>query len=480
MSTQKEIKITKRATNYSQWYLDIIDVADLAVHSPLNGFIIIKPYGYAIWEIIKDIIDRKIQDTGVQNFYFPLLIPENLIHIQEDFLESLFHKVAAVTYAGGKKLKKALIIRPNSELLISETLSNWIISHKDLPFLANQWTNIVRWEKNPLFFLRSKELLCQEGLSVHATREEADKRAKLMLNVYKEFSEKYLAIPVFQGIKPQSEETFRTLYSYTLEAMTQDGKAVQIAVVNNLGQNFSKAFDIKFTAVDGNVKYCWQTSWSLSLHAIGAMIMTHSDDKGLILPPKMAPIHLVIIPIWYSEKDKKEVNEAIEATVMQLNNCRDIKFKVDKSDIRPGEKYYKWEKKGIPLRLEVGPNEARNKSIVIARRDSDKKTIIGINNLIDEVINTLDEIQINLYERALKRKNEKTKIVDSYLDFVREIKMGNFVMAYCCEDSNIVSKIKKETGAAIKCIPLNQEYNVGKCIFSGLNSNRRVLFALSY
>lgn len=477
---EKNKRITNRSENYSKWYLDIIREAQLAEYAPVKGCMVIKPYGYAIWELIKKTLDDKFKNTGVENVYFPLLIPERLLKKEAKHVEGFSPEVAAVTYAGGKRLKEALIIRPTSETIIYETFSKWITSYKDLPILINQWVNVVRWEMRPRLFLRTSEFLWQEGHTVHATSDEAEERARLMLGVYKKFAEEYMAIPVITGIKSELEKFAGAAHTYTVEAMMQDGKALQFSTSHNLGQNFSKAFNLKFTGQEGKMQYCWQTSWGLSTRTIGALIMVHGDDKGMVLPPKIAPIQIVLIPIWPSNKFKKEIIKETEKLFSKLSKIKNIKIKNDIRDMSPGEKFYEWEKKGVPIRIEFGPKDISNKSCILVRRDTNKKMSVFLKDLPNTIIKILDNIQNNLYKRALNYRNKKTKTTKTWNEFVKEIKAGKFVFAYWCGDKKAESKINKETGASLRCILLDQKKQEGKCIHCSKKSNKKALFAKAY
>lgn len=409
-----EKKITPRNEDYSQWYLDVIAVADLAEYGPVRGCMIIKPYGYAIWEEVQKILDKKFKETGVQNAYFPLFIPERLLKKEEAHVEGFAPEIAVVTHAGGKKLEEPLVVRPTSETIMYDAFSNWIRSYRDLPLLINQWANVVRWEMRPRLFLRTIEFLWQEGHTVHETHDEADARARQMLDIYKDFAENIMAIPVIAGVKSESEKFAGALRTYTTEAMMQDGKALQFGTSHNLGQNFAKVFDVKFLDKNSEMQYGWQTSWGVSTRVIGGLIMTHSDDKGLVLPPKIASIQAVITTIVPSENDKETVNnkaEEINKTLVSVG----IKSKTDIRDLRPGEKYYEWEKKGVPVRVELGPKDIANNSAVLVRRDTGEKIKVSLDSIADGVKSLLNEIQSGLYNKALEYQKAKTKTVSSFI-----------------------------------------------------------------
>ena len=471
--------ITPRSEDYSEWYLDIIKVAELAEYGPAKGSMVIKPYGYAIWERIQKVLDEKFKQTGVDNAYFPLLIPERLLKKEADHVEGFAPEVAVVTHAGGKELEERLVIRPTSETIMYEVFSGWIHSYRDLPLLINQWANVVRWEMRTRLFLRTTEFLWQEGHTVHKDEKDADDRARMMLEVYRDFSENYMAIPVILGQKTESEKFAGALKTYSCEAMMQDGKALQFATSHNLGDHFAKAFGIKYLDENNELKFGWQTSWGLSTRSIGGLIMTHSDDKGLVLPPKMAQTAVVIIPILLGkEGDEKIIEESqkIKKTIEGLGyGC-----KVDQRDLRPGEKFYEWERKGVPIRIEIGPKDLLAEKIVVVRRDIGEKFDVLINKISEEIPTLLNTIQSDLFNRALEFQKQKTKVVDSWDDFAKEIEAGNFVLAHWDGSSETESKIKAETGATIRCIPFNREEETGICIKTGNPSEGRVIFAKAY
>lgn len=472
-------KITLRQDDYSQWYLDVIEAADLAEYGPVRGCMVIKPYGYALWEKTQRILDARFKELGVQNAYFPLLIPEKLLKKEEAHVEGFAPETAVVTHAGGKKLEEPLIIRPTSETVMYEVFSKWVKSYRDLPLLINQWANVVRWEMRPRLFLRTVEFLWQEGHTVHENETEADQYARLMLEIYKDFAENIMAIPVIAGIKSQSEKFAGALQTYSLEAMMQDGKALQFATAHNLGQNFAKVFDIKFLNKEGAQLYAWQTSWGLSTRTIGGLIMVHSDDKGLVLPPRIASVQAVITTIAPSETDRETVLAKAGEINNQLKNSG-IASRVDARDLRPGEKYFEWEKKGVPVRIELGPKDVAKGSAVLVRRDTGEKSAAPINAIAETVAGLLDKIQSNLYNRALAFQKEKTRSVDSWEDFVKAIDEGNFVLAHWSGEESDEAAIKKETGATIRCLPFGQPAESGRCVKSGKPSKMRALFAKAY
>jgi prolyl-tRNA synthetase len=440
---------------------------------------IIKPNGYALWENTQKILDEKFKETGVQNAYFPMLIPERLLKREESHVEGFAPEVAVVTHAGGKKLEEPLILRPTSETIMYEVFSKWVRSHRDLPLLINQWANVIRWEMRTRLFLRTTEFLWQEGHTVHSTEEEAIERVLMMLNIYKDFAENYMAIPVIPGIKSQSEKFAGTKDTYCIEAMMQDGRALQFATSHNLGQNFAKVFDVGFLDESNVRQYGWQTSWGLSTRVIGALIMSHSDDKGLVLPPKIAPIQVVIVPIIPKEWDKQLVMEESQ-TVFSNLKAIGVNVKLDDRNLRPGEKYYEWEKKGIPLRIEIGPKDLANNTVVVVRRDNGEKKTVLLPDLRDVVVSTLDLIQNNLFEQAKNRLNENVVSVDTWDEFVKAVESNKFVSAHWSGDIEVEAMIKEETGATIRCIPFDQVKESGLCIKSGKESNGRVIFAKAY
>lgn len=475
----EEKKITARAEDYSQWYLDVIDAAELAENAPVKGCMIIKPYGYALWEKTQSILDEKFKSTGVENAYFPMLIPERLLKREENHVEGFAPEVAVVTHAGGKKLDEPLIVRPTSETIMYEVFSKWVRSHRDLPLLINQWANVVRWEMRTRLFLRTTEFLWQEGHTVHTTNEGAEERARMMLDIYRDFAENYLAIPVIPGQKSESEKFAGAQATYTVEAMMQDGKALQFATSHNLGQNFAKVFDVTYLDEESNRQFGWQTSWGLSTRTIGGLIMTHSDDKGLVLPPKIASIQVVIVPIIPKEWDKQLVDEESQTIFNNLSKAG-IKVKLDDRAIRPGEKFYEWEKKGVPLRIEIGPKDIAANSVLVARRDTGEKRTVPLADLTETVISMLDTIQNNLFTVAKKRLEENTVDVNSWEEFTKALEDGKFARAYWSGDRDTEAQIKEETGATIRCIPFDQVQETGVCIKSGKPSSGRVIFAKSY
>lgn len=475
----EEKKITARAEDYNQWYLDVIAAADLAEHSPVKGCMVIKPYGYAIWEMMQKTLDQKFKDQGVENAYFPLFIPESFLKREENHVEGFAPEVAVVTHAGGKKLEEPLVVRPTSETIMYEVFSNWIQSYRDLPLLINQWANVVRWELRTRLFLRTTEFLWQEGHTVHASSEEADAFARTMLDVYGDFAENYLAVPAVLGQKSDSEKFAGAHTTYCVEAMMQDGKALQFGTSHFLGQNFAKAFNVKFSDKENVEQFGWQTSWGVSTRMIGGLIMTHSDDKGLVVPPNIAPVQVVIIPLWFKEEQKEEILAAAKALQTQLT-ALNMRVKMDVRELRPGEKIFHWEKKGVPVRIELGPKDLAAGVGIVARRDGGDKESIELNKLPEHVAKVLENIQQTLCDRAKTLRETNTVSVDSWEEFTKAIEEGKFVMAHWSGDAEDEAKIKEESGATIRCLPFAQKTEEGSCVYSKKPSKIRVLFAKSY
>ncbi len=491
----KELKdLTKRADNYSQWYNDLVVKADLAEQSAVRGCMVIKPYGYAIWEKMQQELDRRFKETGHVNAYFPLLIPKSFLSREADHVEGFAKECAIVTHhrlknsPDGKgvivdpdaKLEEELIIRPTSETIIWNTYKNWINSYRDLPILCNQWANVMRWEMRTRMFLRTAEFLWQEGHTAHATSEEAVEEVKKMINVYADFAEKCMAVPVIQGVKTANERFAGAVDTYTIEAMMQDGKALQSGTSHFLGQNFAKAFDVKFINQSNEQEYVWATSWGVSTRLMGALIMTHSDDNGLVLPPKLAPIQVVVIPIYKNDEQLKAINEKVEPIIAKLKS-KGVSVKYDNADNkRPGFKFADYELKGVPVRLVLGARDIENNSIEIMRRDTLEKHSASLDNIEEYVVNLLDEIQDNIFNKALKHREEMTYTVDTWDEFKEKIEEGGFILAHWDGTTETEIKIKEETKATIRCIPLEGDKTPGKCIYTGKPSTQRVLFARNY
>lgn len=489
-------KITRREEDYSQWYLDVIKAADLAEHSDVRGCMIIKPYGYSIWEKMKDALDGMFKETGHQNAYFPLFVPKSLFEAEEKNAEGFAKECAVVTHyrlknnpdEAGKlmvdpeaKLEEELIVRPTSEAIIWNTYKKWVQSYRDLPILINQWANVVRWEMRTRLFLRTAEFLWQEGHTAHASKKEAVAEAEQMLRVYTTFAEEHMAMPVIQGLKTPSERFAGAEDTYTIESMMQDGKALQAGTSHFLGQNFAKAFDVKFTDNEGKLDHVWATSWGVTTRMIGALIMVHSDDQGLVLPPKLAPIHVAIVPIFKGEEQLKVISDKIQPIVDALRSEGiTVKFD-DDNNRRPGWKFAEYEAKGVPVRLAIGPRDLENGNIEVARRDTQEKKTIALSETVEHVTELLDSIQENLFSRAETFRNDHLKKVDSYEEFKERLeKESGFFLVHWDGTEETEELIKKETKATIRCIPLEGDEEEGVCMVSGKPSKRRVIIAKAY
>ena len=488
--------ITSKEIDYSKWYNDIVVQADLADHSAVRGCMVIKPHGYAIWEKMQQALDKMFKDTGHVNAYFPLFIPKSLFEAEEKNAEGFAKECAIVTHYRLKadpqnkgklivdpdaKLEEELIVRPTSEAIIWNTYKGWIQSYRDLPLLINQWANVVRWEMRTRLFLRTAEFLWQEGHTAHSTEKEAIEEAERMLNVYADFSENWLAIPVIKGLKTSNERFAGAEETYCIEALMQDGKALQAGTSHFLGQNFAKAFDVKFANKEGKLDYVWATSWGVSTRLMGALIMSHSDDKGLVIPPKLAPTQVVIVPIYKSEEGLEKITEQVNLlmTKLKLNN---ISVKYDNRDSqRPGWKFAEYELKGIPVRIAIGERDLESGTIEIARRDLLSKEIVSIHQAEEYIVKLLDEIQNNLFKKASERTKKMTHTVHSFNEFKRLLdEEPGFILAHWDGTPETEEKIKEETKATIRCIPLNNIKEEGFCIYSGKPSKQRVLFARAY
>ena len=491
----KELKdLTKRADNYSQWYNDLVVKADLAEQSAVRGCMVIKPYGYAIWEKMQRQLDDMFKATGHVNAYFPLLIPKSFLSREAEHVEGFAKECAVVTHyrlknaADGSgvvvdpsaKLEEELIIRPTSETIIWNTYKNWIQSYRDLPILCNQWANVFRWEMRTRLFLRTAEFLWQEGHTAHATREEAETEARRMLDVYADFAENFMAVPVVKGVKSANERFAGALDTYTIEAMMQDGKALQSGTSHFLGQNFAKAFDVQFINKNNELEYVWATSWGVSTRLMGALIMTHSDDNGLVLPPKLAPIQVVIIPI-YKNAEQLQAIDAKANEIADKLRVMGISVKYDNADNkRPGFKFADYELKGVPVRLVMGGRDLENGTVEVMRRDTLEKETMSVENIEQVVKTLLDEIQANIFQKALKYRQEHTITVDSYDEFKEKIEEGGFILAHWDGTTETEERIKEATKATIRCIPFDGDTTPGVCMVTGKPSARRVLFARSY
>ena len=487
-------KITPRSQDYSLWYNDIVQHADLAENSGVRGCMVIKPYGYAIWEKMQAELDKKFKQTGHVNAYFPLFIPKSYFSKEADHVDGFAKECAVVTHyrlknsEDGKgivvdeeaKLEEELIVRPTSETIIWDTYRKWIQSYRDLPLLVNQWANVVRWEMRTRLFLRTAEFLWQEGHTAHATKEEALEETDKIINLYSDFAQDFMAMPVVIGAKSENERFAGALQTYTIEALMQDGKALQAGTSHFLGQNFAKAFDVKFATKEGTQEYVWATSWGVSTRLMGALVMTHSDDKGLVLPPKLAPFQVVIVPIYRNDEQLEKIKEIVLEIKSSLEH-RNISVKFDDRDThKPGWKFAEYELKGVPVRLAIGMRDVENGTVEVARRDTLEKETLKVENIDVKVENLLHKIQKNLFDKANDFREENTFRADSYEEFKELIEKGGFVYAHWDGTSETEEIIKNDTKATIRCIPENSEINEGKCILSGKKSKQRVLFAKAY
>ncbi len=491
----KQLKnLTKRSESYSQWYNDLVLKANLAEQSAVRGCMVIKPYGYAIWEKIQRQLDDMFKETGHVNAYFPLLIPKSFLSKEAEHVEGFAKECAVVTHHRlmqdpngtgvvvdpSAKLEEELIIRPTSETIIWNTYRNWITSYRDLPILCNQWANVMRWEMRTRMFLRTAEFLWQEGHTAHETRQEAEAETVRMINLYGDFAEQYMAMPVIKGVKSATERFAGALDTYTIEAMMQDGKALQSGTSHFLGQNFAKAFDVQFSNRENKMDYVWASSWGVSTRLMGALIMTHSDDNGLVLPPKLAPIQVVIIPIYKGEEQLAKVSEKANAIVAQLKSMG-ISVKYDDSDNkRAGFKFADYELKGVPVRLVIGARDLENGTIEVMRRDTLEKTNLPVEGIEAHVAQLLEDIQANIFQKALDQRAAMTQEVDSYDEFKEKIEGGGFFLCHWDGTAETEEKIKNETKATIRCIPLDGDKTPGKCMVTGKPSAQRVIFARAY
>ncbi|MBR4365704.1 MAG: proline--tRNA ligase [Bacteroidaceae bacterium] len=491
----KELKdLTKRSVNYSQWYNELVVKADLAEQADVRGCMVIKPYGYAIWEKMQSILDGMFKETGVQNAYFPLLIPKSFLSREAEHVEGFAKECAVVTHYRLKtndthdgvvvdpaaKLDEELIIRPTSETIIWNTYKNWIKSYRDLPILCNQWCNVMRWEMRTRLFLRTSEFLWQEGHTAHATREEAEERAKLMLKIYAEFAEKYMAVPVVQGVKSETERFAGALDTYTIEAMMQDGKALQSGTSHFLGQNFGKAFDVQFLNKDNKPEYAWATSWGVSTRLMGALIMTHSDDNGLVLPPALAPIQVVIVPIYKNDEQLQAINDKVDGIVAKLKGMG-VSVKYDNADNkRPGFKFADYELKGIPVRLVMGARDLENGTVEVMRRDTLEKETRSLEGIEEYVKSLLDDMQQNIYKKAVDFRDAHIYECDNYDEFKERVKDGGFFLCHWDGTAETEARIKEETQATIRCVPFAYEQTPGVDMVTGKPSKCRVLIARAY
>ena len=489
-------EVTSKEENYSLWYNNLVVKADLAENSAVRGCMVIKPYGYAIWEKMQRQLDSMFKETGHQNAYFPLFIPKSFLSKEAEHVEGFAKECAVVTHhrlmvdPNGKgvvvdpdaKLEEELIVRPTSETIIWNTYKNWITSYRDLPILCNQWANVVRWEMRTRLFLRTAEFLWQEGHTAHATMEEAQKETETMVQVYAKFAREYMAVPVVVGHKTESERFAGAVDTMCIEAMMQDGKALQAGTSHFLGQNFAKAFDVKYTTKEGKPEYVWATSWGVSTRLMGALIMAHGDNNGLVLPPRLAPIHVVMVPVF----KKPEEEEAVLAKMREFKELMEragLTVKIDDRDnLRSGFKYAEWELKGVPVRIAMGPRDLENRTAEVVRRDTLEKEFVNWDSLVEHVAALMEQIQQNIYKKALDFRNANTYKVNSYDEFKEELKKGGFLLCHWDGTKETEAKIQEETKATIRCIPIDSFVceEEGKCVYSGKPSKRRVIFAKSY
>lgn len=489
-------EITSRKEDYSQWYLDLVKKADLAENSDVRGCMVIKPYGYSIWEKMQQGLDKMFKDTGHVNAYFPLFVPKSMFEAEEKNAEGFAKECAIVTHyrlkndpaAKGKlmvdpeaKLEEELVVRPTSEAIIWSTYKKWIQSYRDLPILVNQWANVVRWEMRTRLFLRTAEFLWQEGHTAHASAAEAIHETRQMLDVYADFAENFMALPVIKGVKSEGERFPGAIDTYCIEALMQDGKALQAGTSHFLGQNFAQAFQVQFANKEGKLDYVWGTSWGVSTRLMGALIMAHSDDDGLIIPPRLAPIHVVIVPIFKSEDELKKISIQATAIVDELRKAG-FSVKFDNRDThKPGFKFAEYEMRGVPIRLAIGPRDLENGTVELARRDTKEKKVVALSEVATLVPTLLNEIQLNLYNRALAFREQMTTCVDTFADFRRVLdEKGGFIMAHWDGTAATEAAIKDATKATIRCIPLDAPEEAGVCVYSGKPSSRRVVFARAY
>lgn len=486
----------QRSENYSEWYNELVVRADLAENSSVRGCMVIKPYGYAIWEKMQSTLDKMFKETGHQNAYFPLFIPKSFFEKEAEHVEGFAKECAVVTHHRLKpkrdgsaglepdpdaRLEEELIVRPTSETIIWDTYKRWIKSYRDLPILCNQWANVVRWEMRTRMFLRTAEFLWQEGHTAHATSEEAEAEARRMLGVYADFAEQFMAVPVVRGVKSPNERFAGAVETYCIEAMMQDGKALQAGTSHFLGQNFAKAFDVKFLSKENKLEYVWATSWGVSTRLMGALIMTHSDDDGLVLPPKLAPIQVAIIPIFKTEEQFDQINQEVVKIQKTLSE-KGISFKYDdRREYKPGWKFHEYEFKGVPIRITMGARDLAEGKCELARRDTMEKELIDVERIAEVIEQRLEDIQKNLYDRALKFRIDNTRKADTWEEFKEILETeGGFISAHWDGTPETEEKIKELTKATIRCIPFDSPEEEGKCIYSGKPSHRRVIFAKAY
>ncbi len=472
--------IVSRGEDYSRWYQDIVLKAELADYAPVKGCMVIRPYGYSIWEKMQKALDDMFRETGHVNAYFPLLIPESFLKKEAEHVEGFSPECAVVTHAGGQKLEEPYVIRPTSETIIWSMYRKWIQSYRDLPLLINQWCNVMRWELRTRLFLRTTEFLWQEGHTAHASETEAEEETRRMLEIYRRFAEETMALPVIPGVKTEREKFAGALRTYTIEAMMQDRKALQAGTSHNLGQNFARAFDVTFLDADGERKLVWATSWGVSTRLIGALIMAHSDDNGLVLPPKLAPLKIVIVPIYRSEEERTAVLETAHRVKRELSQSFTVNLD-DREQFKPGFKFAEWEMKGVPLRLELGPRDVAAGQAVIVRRDNGAKKSAPLEGIAEAVERALDEVQSGLYQKALEFRKSNTRKIDTWDEFRQFVESdGGFALIHWAGDSAEEARMQEETKATIRCIPFDSEPEEGVCILTGKKSTRRVVAARAY
>jgi len=475
--------ITPRGEDYSRWYSDVIARAELAENAPVRGCMVIRPNGYALWENIQRVLDGMFKATGHVNAYFPLFIPESFMTKEAEHVEGFAPECAVVTHGGGKKLEEPLYVRPTSETIIWDMYRKWIMSYRDLPLLINQWANVVRWEMRPRLFLRTTEFLWQEGHTAHATPEESEEETRRMLDVYATFAEEYLALPVIRGAKTDSEKFAGAVRTYCIEAMMQDTRALQAGTSHNLGQNFAKAFDVTFQNAAGEREHVWATSWGVSTRLIGALIMAHSDDNGLVIPPRLAPTHAVVLPIWMKDDQVDALREAGGKLFETLRAaCPDLSFRLDdRREYKPGWKFAEWEQRGIPIRVEVGPRDLEKQQAVLVRRDTREKEFVPFDRIPHRIPELLEEMQGALFAKALAFREANTHRVDDYETFKTSLaEKGGFYLAHWDGDPATEARVKEETKATIRCIPFDAPEEPGTCMVTGKPSSRRVIFARAY
>ena len=470
--------ITTREKDYAQWYIDVVLRSEMADYSPVKGCMVIRPTGYGIWENIQKHLDRKFKETGHSNYYFPMFIPESFMKKEAEHVKGFAPECAVVTHAGGKKLEEPLIIRPTSETIVWAMYKKWINSYRDLPILMNQWVNVCRWEMRTRLFLRTTEFLWQEGHTAHASAEEAEAEALKMVGIYQQFVEEYLAMPVTVGLKTDQEKFAGAIKTYSIEGMMQDGKALQAGTSHYLGQNFAKAFDVTFQDKDKEVKYVYATSWGVSTRLIGGMVMCHSDDNGLVVPPKVASLPVVIVPIWRSDEEA----EMVLARAREFTKDWDpLRFKLDDRDnIKPGRKFAEWELKGIPIRIEIGPRDCENDEVVVVRRDTGEKKSMPMAGLWDKLETLLETIQSDMLARARKYTEDMTYTVDDFDEYKKRVRDGGFFRIHWCGQDLCETKLQQKTKSTIRCIPFDAPEESGACIVCGGDSSRRVIAAQAY